>query len=96
MESLRRPAADLSRNINELSNIKTQIATTKAQLRNYEDKEGEILSSSQILVQLGHKTEESQVVRKELDKLIDARDQARTKIATLQVTRTEKFRELVK
>lgn len=94
MESLRRPAADLSRNINELSNIKTQIATTKAQLRNYEDKEGEILSSSQILVQLGHKTEESQVVRKELDKLIDARDQARTKIATLQVTRTEKIQRI--
>lgn len=93
VEQLQRPATDLTRNNNELSSIKAQISTTKAQLSN-SSLYSEILSSSEILEKLSAKGEESKGVRKELDKLIETRDQMRAKISNLQVSKSEKTQSI--
>lgn len=101
VEQLQRPASDLLRNTNELLSIKAQISAAKAQLITLDSNgsnssETGLLSGSEILAQLGVKGEEAKRVRKDLDKLLETRYQARAKISSLQITQAEKTESIGK
>lgn len=86
VEQLRRAASDLTRSQNDINNIKSQMSSLQLQLKNDSDN---FRSSSDLLLELSKKNEQSKKYRKKLDQLIEARDNARSSMAKYEKSISE-------